>query len=103
MNAPKFKSLNDKREHRQSAFHIDAIEFIKKERDVVSIAVDTFSFDSFILLKMMFNTLGSETKDGALRISTIMDDVPAVGATVVVGQPKIKDGSGGPNLFMALI
>ena len=47
MNAPKFKSLNDKGEHRQSAFHIDAIEFIKKERDVVSIAVDTFSFDSF--------------------------------------------------------
>ena len=41
------KNLNDKGEHRQPAFHINAIEFIKKERDVVSIAVDTFSFDNF--------------------------------------------------------
>ena len=43
VNTPKLKTLNDKGEHRQPAFHINAIEFIKKERDVVSIAVDTFS------------------------------------------------------------
>ena len=47
VNTPKLKTLNDKGEHRQPAFHINAIEFIKKERDVVSIAVDTFSFDNF--------------------------------------------------------
>ena len=30
-------------------------------------------------------------------------DVPAVGATIVVGQPKIEGGTGGPNRVMALV
>ena len=103
VNTPKFKSLNDKGEHRQPAFHIDAIEFIKKERDVVSIAVDTFSFDNLHSPEsdVHYAWLGDE-RWGIENVNNL-DDVPAVGATVVVGQPKIKDGSGGPNRVMALV
>ena len=32
-----------------------------------------------------------------------LDDVPALGATVVVGQPSIQGGSGGPNRVLALV
>ena len=103
VNTPKFKSLNDKGEHRQPAFHIDAIEFIKKERDVVSIAVDTFSFDNLHSPEsdVHYAWLGDE-RWGIENVNNL-DDVPAVGATVVVGQPKIKGGSGGPNRVMALV
>ena len=103
VNTPKFKSLNDKGEHRQPAFHIDAIEFIKKERDVVSIAVDTFSFDNLHSPEsdVHYAWLGDE-RWGIENVNNL-DDVPAAGATVVVGQPKIKDGSGGPNRVMALV
>ena len=51
----------------------------------------------------MFTTRGLETKDGGIENVNNLDDVPAVGATVVVGQPKIKGGSGGPNRVMALV
>ena len=46
VNTPKFKSPNADGAHQQPAFHIDAIKFIMEERNVVSIAVDTFSFDN---------------------------------------------------------
>jgi kynurenine formamidase len=32
-----------------------------------------------------------------------LDDVPTKGSTIVVGQPSIKGGSGGPNRTMALV
>ena len=38
-----------------------------------------------------------------IEIINNLDKVPSHGATIVVGQPKIQGGSGGPNRVMALI
>jgi kynurenine formamidase len=103
VNTPKFKSLNADGKHQQPAFHIDAIEFIKEERNVVSIAVDTFSFDNLHSPEsdVHYAWLGDER--WGIEIVNNLDDVPAMGSTIVVGQPKIQGGSGGPNRVMALI
>jgi len=103
VNTPKFKSLNEKGQHQQPAFHIDAIEFIMEERNVVSLAVDTFSFDNLHSPEsdVHYKWLGDE-RWGIENVNNL-DDVPAVGATIVVGQPKIQGGSGGPNRVMALV
>ena len=96
-NTPKFKSLNEKGQHQQPAFHIDAVEFIMEERNVVSLAVDTFSFDNLHSPEndVHYAWLGDE-RWGIENVNNL-DDVPAVGTTIVVGQPKIQGGSGGPN------
>ena len=103
VETPKFKSLNEKGQHQQPAFHIDAIEFIMEERNVVSLAVDTFSFDNLHSPEsdVHYKWLGDE-RWGIENVNNL-DDVPAVGATIVVGQPKIQGGSGGPNRVMALV
>ena len=103
VNTPKFKSPNAYGAHQQPAFHIDAINFIMEERNVVSIAVDTFSFDNLHSpeYEVHYAWLGNER--WGIEVVNNLDDVPAVGATIVVGQPKIQGGTGGPNRVMALV
>ena len=103
VNTPKYKSLNADGKHQQPAFHIEAIEFIKEERNVVSIAVDTFSFDNLHSPEndVHYSWLGDE-RWGIENVNNL-DETPAAGATVVVGQPKIQGGSGGPNRVIALV
>ena len=103
VNTPKFKSPNTDGAHQQPAFHIDAIKFIMEERNVVSIAVDTFSFDNLHSPEydVHYAWLGDER--WGIEVVNNLDDVPAVGATIVVGQPKIQGGTGGPNRVMALV
>lgn len=103
VNTPRFKSLNADGAHQQPGFHIDAINFIMEKRNVVSIAVDTFSFDNLHAPEadVHYAWLGDE-RWGIENVNNL-DDVPAVGATIVVGQPKIQGGTGGPNRVMALV
>jgi len=103
INTPKFKSLNVDGAHQQPAFHIDAIKFIMEERNVVSIAVDTFSFDNLHAPEndVHYAWLGDER--WGIEIVNNLDNVPAVGATIVVGQPKVQGGTGGPNRVIALV
>ena len=103
VNTPKFKSPNADGAHQQPGFHIDAINFIMEERNVVSLAVDTFSFDNLHSAEydVHYAWLGDER--WGIEVVNNLDDVPAVGATIVVGQPKIQGGTGGPNRVMALV
>ena len=103
VNTPKFKSPNTDGAHQQPAFHIDAIKFIMEERNVVSIAVDTFSFDNLHSPEydVHYAWLGDER--WGIEVVNNLNDVPALGATIVVGQPKIQGGTGGPNRVMALV
>ena len=103
VNTPKFKNPNADGAHQQPAFHIDAIKFIMEERNVVSIAVDTFSFDNLHSPEydVHYAWLGDER--WGIEVVNNLDDVPAVGATIIVGQPKIQGGTGGPNRVMALV
>ena len=82
---------------------MELVEFIMEERNVVSLAVDTFSFDNLHAPEadVHYAWLGDE-RWGIENVNNL-DDVPAVGGTIVVGQPKIQGGSGGPNRVMALV
>ena len=73
--------------------------FIKK---IISRDID-FDFVKNKLNKIQINQV-TEFND-KLRNQNLnnLDDVPALGATVVVGQPSIQGGSGGPNRVMALV
>jgi len=103
VDTPRYKSLDAEGKHRQPAFHIEAVEFLMEERNVVALAVDTFSFDNQHSpgSDVHYKWLGDD-RWGIENVNNL-GDVPPVGATIVVGQPSIKGGSGGPNRVLALV
>ena len=103
VDGPKFKSLDENGKIRQPAFHVEAIEYFLEERNVVGIAIDTLSFDNQRSpgSDAHYKWLGSE-RWGIENVNNL-DDVPSAGATIVVGQPKIEGGTGGPNRIFALV
>ena len=103
VGTPKYKSLDANGKHRQPAFHIDAVEYLMEEREVIALGVDTFSFDNQHSPEsdVHYRWLGDER--WGLENLNNLDDVPTKGATIVVGQPSIKGASGGPNRTMALV
>ena len=100
---PKYKSLDENGKHRQPGFHPEVAQFLMEERNVVALGVDTFSFDNQHSKNSDVHYLWMGDNRWGVENLNNLDDVPAVGATVVVGQPSIKGGSGGPNRVMALI
>lgn len=84
-------------------FAIDATEFLIKERSVVGMAVDTFSLDHGP--SKDFKTHYAWLPSGRWGLENVanLDQVPAKGAHIVVGQPKVKDATGGPSRIFALV
>jgi kynurenine formamidase len=83
-------------------FGIEAAMWLAEQRNIVGIGVDTLSLDpgnsSDFAVHFGFlptNRYGIENLAG-------LDDVPARGATVVVGAVPWQDGSGGPSRVIAI-
>jgi kynurenine formamidase len=81
----------------------DAAVWLIKERRVLGIAVDTLSLDHGASkdFKAHYNWLPSG-RWGLENVANL-DRVPANGATLVVGMPKVKDATGGPARLFALV
>ncbi len=73
------------------------------EKGVVGMAVDTLSLDHGA--SKTFDTHYTWLPSGRWGLECIagLDQVPASGATLVLGAPKIKGASGGPSRVLALV
>lgn len=80
-----------------------AVAFLVEERDIVAIGVDTLSLDT-----ASSRTYGAHVaalgagKYGVESLANL-GALPPVGATVVVGAPKHRGGSGGPCRVLAFV
>jgi kynurenine formamidase len=83
--------------------HPEATEWLVKERSVVGLAVDTLSLDPGN--SKDFKTHLTWLPAGRWGIENIanLDKVPATGATLVAGLPKVKGATGGPARIFALV
>jgi len=83
-------------------FHIEAAEMLL-ETGAQSIAVDTLSLDHGISAD--FATHYAWLPEGRFGIECLanLDRVPAAGATLVIGAPKHRGGTGGPARIFAMI
>lgn len=83
--------------------HPAAAEWLLKERDVAGLAVDTLSLDHGP--SRDFKTHAVWLPAGRWGIENIanLEKVPASGATLVVGAPKVKGATGGPARVLALV
>lgn len=83
-------------------FHPEASEMLVKDRDIVGIGVDTLSLDygASTDFKTHVTILGAN-KYGLENVANLAR-IPAKGATVFVGGPRVQDGSGGPTRLIAV-
>ncbi|WP_135502284.1 cyclase family protein [Roseovarius aestuariivivens] len=84
-------------------FHVEATQMLLEETGAMSIASDTLSLDHGPSAD--FATHYAWLPTGRFGIENIanLDKVPASGATVVIGAPKHKGGTGGPARIFAMV
>ena len=102
VGSPKFTGKDEKGAFHFPGFHPEATELLLKERSVAGIAVDTLSLDHGP--SKDFKTHYAWLPAGRWGLENVanLGRVPARGATLVVGAPKIKGATGGPTRVLAL-
>ena len=83
-------------------FHVEAAEMLMEETGAAAIAVDTLSID--FGMSGDFATHYKWLPSGRYGIECIrgLDEVPASGAKLFVGAPKIRGGTGGQARILAI-
>jgi kynurenine formamidase len=84
-------------------FHIEAIELLLGERNAKGILVDTLSLDYGPSADFAVHYRWLPAGKWGIENVANLADLPAGGATVVVGGPKIAGASGGPTRIFALV
>jgi len=99
----KFRGLDANGKQHFPGFHVEAAKMLIEETGAMSLASDTLSLD--IGASMDFATHYAWLPTGRFGIENIanLDKVPASGATLVVGAPKHRGGTGGPARIFALV
>ncbi len=84
-------------------FHVDAAQMLLEETGAIGIAVDTLSLDHGPSADFAAHYAWLPTNRWGIECMANLSRLPATGATLVVGLPKIRDATGGPARLMALI
>jgi len=84
-------------------FAPEAAAWMMKERKVAGIAVDTLSLDNGPSRDFKTHQLWLGSGRWGLENVANLGKVPASGATLVVGAPKVKDATGGLTRVLALV
>src|SRR5438552_6700930 len=84
-------------------FSAEAVEWLMKERKVVGIAVDTLSLDHGPSKDFRTHLAWLPTGRWGLENVANLDQVPAAGATLVLGLAKVKDATAAPARPPALV
>ena len=84
-------------------FHVEATQMLLDETGAAAIAVDTLSLDHGPSAD--FATHYAWLPAGRYGIENLagLDQVPAAGATLIVGAPKHRGGTGGPARIFAMV
>ncbi len=84
-------------------FHVHAATMLMEETTTVALAVDTLSLDHGRSTNFATHYAWLPTNRYGIENLANLDRVPAAGATLVVGAPKHRGGTGGPARIFALV
>lgn len=98
----KFAGKDDKGVLHFPGFHPEAADMLMRERNVTGIAVDTLSLDYGASKDFKTHYAWLPSGRWGLECVANLGSLPARGATLVVGAPKIKGATGGPTRLLAL-
>ena len=103
VTSDKFRGADGEGKMHFPGFHVEAVQMLMEETGAMSIAVDTLSLDHGPSAD--FLTHYAWLPSGRFGIENLanLDKVPAAGATLVIGAPKHRGGSGGPARIFAMV
>lgn len=84
-------------------FHAEAAKMLLEEADIVGIATDTLSIDPGQSKDFPTHLAVLPAGKWGLEAVANLSAVPAKGATIIAGAPKIGGATGGPTRVMALM
>lgn len=84
-------------------FHLEAAQMLMEEPNVVGIAVDTLSLDYGQSQDFAVHYAWLPSNRWGIECIANLDALPASGATLIVGAPKFRGGTGGPSRVMAMV
>jgi kynurenine formamidase len=99
----KFRNVDANDVMQFPGFHIEAIAFLLEERKVKGIFVDTLSLDYGPSTDFAVHNTWLPANRWGIECVANLGQLPAKGAHVIVGGPKIAGASGGPSRVMALV
>jgi len=103
VDTPKFRGTDDEDKQHYPGFHVEAAKMLAEETGATSLAVDTLSLDHGISADFATHYAWLPTGRFGIENITNLDKVPAKGATLVVGAPKHRGGTGGPARIFAMV
>jgi kynurenine formamidase len=99
----KFRNADDQKVMHFPGFHIEAIAFLLAERNVKGICVDTLSLDYGRSTDFAVHYKWLPANRWGMECVANLAALPAKGATIVVGGPKIGGATGGPSRVLAFV
>ena len=100
---PKFRGIDDAGTLHFPGFHLEAAQMLMEERDIKGILVDTLSLDYGASSDFAVHFEWLPSNRWGVECVANLGDLPPVGATVIVGGPKIEGATGGPSRVIALV
>ncbi len=98
----KFRNADDKGKMHFPGFHVEATKMLIEDGNTIGMAVDTLSLDHGPSGDFATHYAWLPTNRWGIENITNLEKLPAKGATLFVGAPKHRDGSGGPARIMAI-
>jgi len=98
-----FRNADDAGAMHFPGFHVEAVQMLMESTGAIAIAVDTLSLDHGPSADFATHYAWLPTNRYGIECLAGLDQVPAAGATLVVGAPKHKGGSGGPARIFAMV
>jgi kynurenine formamidase len=106
LDSPRYTGRDDAGKNHCPGFHGETAHMLLTERNVKGIGVDTLSLDTGLETRggefpVHYAWLGS----GRWGVEAVanLDALPAKGAILVLGGPKVRGGTGGPSRVIALV
>jgi kynurenine formamidase len=103
VNSDKFRGVDAEGKQHFPGFHVEAAQMLLEETTAVGIASDTLSLDHGPSADFATHYAWLPTNRWGLENVANLGSLPATGATLIVGAPKWRGGSGGPSRVMALV
>lgn len=100
-DAAAFRGWDGEKQH-YPGFHIEATKMLL-ETGAASIGVDTLSLDHGISGDFPTHYAWLPANRFGIENLAALDQVPAAGATIVIGAPKRRGGTGGPARIFAML
>ncbi len=99
---PEFRNADGSGTMHFPGFHVEAAEMLKGT-GCIGIAVDTLSLDHGMSPDFATHYSWLPTGRWGLECVANLAELPATGATMIVGAPKNRGGTGGPSRVFALV